>query len=736
MDINSKIISFYRAPISNCKPEKEMSLKEIYEFIKYERSGIVTKLRSIKDEKAARLYKASKFDHCTFSGIFTHRKEECLVQHSGLLCLDFDHLDDVEPVFQQLIANPRCPTALLFRSPSGDGLKWVVPIDISQMSHEDWFNALSSYVHDTYGLEADGHCKDVSRACFLPRDPDVYMDERVFEKPIFVPDLQEEEHEGATCELVEDHFDAVVRKIEDAKVDIAPGYSEWLSLGFALSNYLGDDGREYFHRLSCFNTKYDQHSTDRQYDNCMKASKEDITVGTFFYLAKKAGIDIGKIEVQIPAFSPQVYVNLPYLLQQICDKAQDADEADMMVLGAISAIASTVENVSGLYGGRKVFPNLFTYVVAPASAGKGRLALIRNLVQPIHDQLREQNKLEWEQYQEDLTQSKQAKDPDMEKPVSPPLRMRIIPANTSATAVCQILHDNGGVGFMMETEGDTLTNTLLSDHGNYSDVLRKSFHNEPVSYLRRTNHEYVEVLDPQLSTLLSGTPGQLRRLIPDSENGLFSRFMYYHLPLKPHWNDVFADSSDVSLDDTYVALGRGWHEVYQRISRFEHIHFSYTPQQQARFNEHFAALHEKYLQRYGEGFLSSVRRMGLIVFKISMVLSLMRCMEFADESAEFICEDTDFSVALTMGDILLEHSAKFYLTFPQDTRNGAYSFKRQEEEKKRKAYQDLPDTFQTKEAVAIGKRHGLSPSTVKRWLKNSSLFTNLSYGRYAKVHTT
>ena len=69
---------------------------------------------------------------------------------------------------------------------------------------------------------------------------------------------------------------------------------------------------------------------------------------------------------------------------------------------------------------------------------------------------------------------------------------------------------------------------------------------------------------------------------------------------------------------------------------------------------------------------------------------------------------------------------KFYLTFPQDTRNGAYSFKQQEEERKRKAYQDLPDTFQTKEAVAIGKRHGLSERTVKRWLK-TSLFTSLSY---------
>ena len=731
--INAKTISFYRAPISNCKPEKEMSLKEICDFIKNERLGILIKFRSIKDEKEARLYKASKFDHCTFSGVFTHRKEDCLVQHSGLLCLDFDHLDDVESVFQQLIADPRCPTALLFRSPSGDGLKWVVPIDVTQMSHEDWFNALSSYVRDTYKLEADGHCKDVSRACFLPRDPDVYIDEHVFEKPIFVPDVPREEPEDSTCEPIEDHFETVVVKIEDARVDIAPGYSEWLSLGFALGDYLGEGGREYYHRLSRFNEEYDEQNTDKQYDNCLKAKKDGITVGTFFYLAKKAGIDIGKIEVPIPAFTPQVYDNLPYLLQQICDKSQNAEEADMMVLGAISAIASTIKNVSGLYGGRKVSPNLFTYVVAPASAGKGRLALIRNLVQPIHDRLRELNKLELARYHEELSQYKQAKDSDMEKPVPPPMRMHIIPANTSATAMCQILHDNGGVGFMMETEGDTLTNTLLSDHGNYSDVLRKSFHNEPVSYLRRTNHEYVEVLEPQLSALLSGTPGQIRKLIPDPENGLFSRFMYYHLPMKPDWKDVFADSSDISLDDAYAALGKDWYEVHQRISRFEHICFSFTPHQQAQFNEHFAALHEEYLQRYGEGFLSSVRRMGLIVFKISMVLSLMRCMEFADESAEFICEDADFSVALTMGDILLEHSAKFYLSFPSaSSESKRRSYRQREVENKKRIIVELPNVFQRKEAIELGKKYGVSQSTIKRLL-DTPQFVHLGLGKYAKV---
>lgn len=731
-NINARTFSFFKAPISNCTPKKDMTLEDAYDHIRNSSYGQTIKLRTLEEKESARAYKSSKFDFCTFSGVFSYRDEQHFVRHSGLLCLDFDHIDDLEGHFKALSEDPRCPTALLFRSPSGDGLKWVVPIDVSVMSHEEWFDALAAYVKDTYGLEADKHCRDVTRACFLPNDPKAYMDADVFSKPLFVPyDIPSEPEPVKENIMVDDSFDAVVERIEVARVDIAPYYNQWLSLGFALSDYLGEDGREYFHRLSRFNPKYDERDTDKQYDNCLKGRKEGITIGTFYYLAKKAGIDIGKIETQIPTFTPQVYDNLPYLLQQVCDKSQNADEADMMVLGAISAIASTISNASGLYGGRKVFPNLFAYVVAPASAGKGRLALIRSLVQPIHDQLREQNKLEWERYYEELAQYKLAKDPDMEKPVPPPLRMHIIPANTSATAMCKILYDNGGVGFMMETEGDTLTNTLLSDHGNYSDVMRKSFHNESISYLRKTNNEYVEVLESQLSALLSGTPGQVRKLIPDPENGLFSRFMYYHLPMKTDWNDVFADSSDVSLDDIYAALGRGWNEVYQRISRFEHISFSFTPQQQVQFNEHFSVLHEEYLQRYGEGFLSSVRRIGLIVFKISMVLSLMRCMEFADESAEFVCEDADFSVALTIGDTLLEHSAKFYMTFPSDTRNGAYSYKREEEEKKRKAYQDLPDTFQTKEAIAVGKRHGLSERTVKRWLK-TSLFTNLSYGKYSK----
>ncbi len=38
----------------------------------------------------------------------------------------------------------------------------------------------------------------------------------------------------------------------------------------------------------------------------------------------------------------------------------------------------------------------------------------------------------------------------------PPMRMLFISAPSSATAVYQVLGDNGGTGLMFETEGDTL----------------------------------------------------------------------------------------------------------------------------------------------------------------------------------------------------------------------------------------------------------------------------------------
>jgi len=77
-----------------------------------------------------------------------------------------------------------------------------------------------------------------------------------------------------------------------------------------------------------------------------------------------------------------------------------------------------------------------------------------------------------------------------EPPQEPPLKTLLIPANSSATSVYQVLNDNQGVGLMFETEGDTLANTFKSDYGNFSDGFRKAFHHEMISYTRRKDREF------------------------------------------------------------------------------------------------------------------------------------------------------------------------------------------------------------------------------------------------------
>lgn len=64
---------------------------------------------------------------------------------------------------------------LAFRSPSGDGLKLIVAIDLQEADHATWFLALQNYIRLNYGVDIDPACKNVSRACFLPYDRHCYV---------------------------------------------------------------------------------------------------------------------------------------------------------------------------------------------------------------------------------------------------------------------------------------------------------------------------------------------------------------------------------------------------------------------------------------------------------------------------------------------------------------------------------------------------------------------------------
>ena len=163
--------SYFKAPVKNTFPSKEMNLLQVYQLLKGNPfEARTTSLRNIADKTDARNYKAAQFDYVTFSGTFSKRSDSSLIRHSGLMAVDFDHVNDIDELKATLLMDQYFETELMFVSPSGDGVKWIIPVDITAAAQSIFFRAVANYIKKTYGLEVDQSGKDVSRACFLPHD--------------------------------------------------------------------------------------------------------------------------------------------------------------------------------------------------------------------------------------------------------------------------------------------------------------------------------------------------------------------------------------------------------------------------------------------------------------------------------------------------------------------------------------------------------------------------------------
>jgi len=529
----------------------------------------------------------------------------------------------------------------------------------------------------------------------------------------------------------------LIEKLESSSIDLTASYEEWRNIGFALADAFGENGREIYHRISRFHPEYDYPECDKQFDACLKSNGSGVNLNTLFYLAKNAGITIGKqsdgparpkiIEPrpqpkaqqedqdqseQLPTLPDSLFPQLPQFLTRIVTVAENKEERDLLLLGSLVTLSSTLPTIYGIYHNRKVFANLFLFVSAKASAGKGRLNHCRKLVKPIHDDLKRLNDELYAQYEQDLAQYNilKRKNPNAEKPEKPPLRLLFLPANNSAAGTFQLLKDNDGKGLLFETEGDTLANTFRSDFGNYSDGFRKAFHHEMISYYRKTDREHVELENPCLSAVLSGTPKQVVNLIPSAEDGLFSRFMFYFMNLQPEWADVFSSNSPVCLDDLFYQFGREYFPFYQELKKSRPIEFQLSREQQLAFNSFFSQRFHKYTKLKGEDYIGTIRRLGLIAFRLSMILSVMRLMETGEVPETILCEQQDFESALSIADTLMVHAAYIFAQLPENDQ----PTKRMS--KKERFYASLPAKFNRQSYLEVAEQHGVNPKTAERYI--------------------
>ncbi|WP_162427893.1 DUF3987 domain-containing protein [Pontibacter pudoricolor] len=433
---------------------------------------------------------------------------------------------------------------------------------------------------------------------------------------------------------------------------------------------------------------------------------------------KAAQILEGNRLSKLPVIHKSVYNILPALLKEGADRFESEREKDVFLLGSLGIISGCMRNTQGVYDQRLVFPNIYAFVVAPPASGKGVMVYARMLGEAYHNRMLFSSKEALKAYEAYRKEMQAGNQPiAMEKPAE---QVLFIPGNASAAAVIKHLKQGEGAGIICEAEADSLANSFSQDWGNFDDVVRNAFQHETISLTRKGEGEFVEIQQPRLSIAISGTPGQVRAMVPTAENGLFSRFLYYTFEAPVKWRDVSPRKDGVNHTEFFKEMS----ERMLAFVDFTHAsptEFTLSESQWKWLNRQFEEWLFKTYEAMGMEATSITKRLGLTTFRIAMILSVLRKYEAGNMVKQLVCDDTDFETAMTLAATFHEHANYMYSVLPKTETNAG--------DQKLRIFNDLlPDKFETKAALEVISKLGLKERSAYNYL--SSL---ISLGLLAKV---
>ena len=579
----------------------------------------------------------------TISATFKERRKKDYVDsYTGLLHLDYDKLENAEEVKTNLISIPYTYSA--FISPSGNGVKVLVKSDNAMSSHEVAFNSLREYYDKIVNVESDSSVKDITRLCYMSYDPDLYLNET---SEVF-------KYKTSTLNQIDL---SLVWSYTSRKHEFVVGNRNNYVYSFACNanRYGVDISDTYNYAYSYSDASFSQNEIETTIKSAYENNVNEN--GSARQHAKPTKDEVVEVVVDSSPMIPEyIYEALPKTLRDACN-VFNGRKRDVFLTSALSVISGGLHNVYGLYDKERVFPNLYSFVIAPPASGKGSMKFAKQLGDCFHDLLFSQSKEELKEYKKvkrlfDRKLKKAKTDEQIEaliEPEKPKSSMFFIPADTSSAMMIKHLEDNDGMGCICETEADTLTNTLKQDWGSYSDVLRKGYHAEIISKSRMTDLDYSEIKEPKFSVAITGTPNQLDALITSIQDGLFSRFIFYSFSAKQKWRSTYTEGITVSNNDIFKGFSA---DLCDKFRSNNIQKFVMTRKQGMQLDEVFSEAlgHNSIL--YSDDVSGIIYRLGLMTFKIAMTLAALR-----SDDPEITCSDLEFKTSLDLVEkVYLRHS--------------------------------------------------------------------------------
>lgn len=428
---------------------------------------------------------------------------------------------------------------------------------------------------------------------------------------------------------------------------------------------------------------------------------------------------------------------LPESVQQMLSLASTPEEQDIILMATLAAASACVPNLYFTYGptGKKYYANLQCFILAAAASGKG-----------IANQALEMVRVIDEQY---------------------PM---LIAGDSTLAAFYKTLEEQGGAGYLHESEGSVITDIWKTSAANYNTALRKAAEHEPISRNRVKGAS--EIRNPRLSMLLTGTFKQYRALVSSVENGYFSRL----LTVVIRGTNGF-DKRYVSTKGRQSAIpklvGQRLLRTYETFMNAGEREWSLTENQKERLGEHLETEYGTLIGLLGENFHSAVIRMAVQIERMAMVLSAMRGNMPESDSGSMdggipafnagsmdkvsrlpdgtrdetegdkdrprlvdtiYCSDEDYETAEIIGNKMLLHMAAAYRMIDGDAQDVVPDIKPLDQRTILLAA--LPEEYESKKLFAEAQSQGICIRTATRWneyWQEHGLVQKIRHGYYRKI---
>ena len=383
--------------------------------------------------------------------------------------------------------------------------------------------------------------------------------------------------------------------------------------------------------------------------------------------------------------------NLPESIQNMLSLAKTEEEKDMLLMATLAAASACVPNLYFRYGptGKKYYANLQCFILASSASGKGIANQALEMMRVVDDKY--------------------------------PM---LIAGDSTLAAWYKALEEQGGIGYMHESEGSVITDIWRNAAANYNTALRKAAEHEAISRNRVKGAS--EIACPRLSMLLTGTFSQYKALVPSVENGYFSRL----LTLVERGSHPFEKSYVTAKSENSAIpkiVGRELSRIYSRLMEEGEREWSLTDSQKERLGEKLETEYRTLIDMLGENFHSTVIRMAVQIERIALILSAMR-----GNLSE--CTDTDYETAELIGSKMLMHMAMAYRMIKGDEQETMPEIKSLDQ--RMVVFELLKPVYDNHELESEGKRQGVSRATIFRWNEKwlaEGLIIRSHRGKYQKV---